>query len=97
MDDGCALNVSSRVIRPATGRGSRMIFGLACRRVERAACSDAAVYGNTPRPACESADYKRPSARAPLVSIPTTSARWCRGRRPRPGALLEVTGVRGSS
>jgi hypothetical protein len=40
--------------------------------------------------------YKRTSVGTPLVSAPVTSAHSCGGRRLRPGALFEVTGV-GSS
>ncbi len=46
-------------------------------------------------PVRESADYKRPSARGPLVSAPMTSAYLCGGRRSRPGVLVEMTGVGG--
>ena len=35
--------------------------------------------------------YRRLSGRALLVSTPTTSAYSCGGRRPRPGALFEMT------
>jgi hypothetical protein len=39
------------------------------------------------------AAYKRPSVRAPWVSVSMTSAYRCGGRWSRSGALFEVTGV----
>jgi hypothetical protein len=60
-----------------------------------AARSDAAVSGGVSRAACQSADYKRASVRAPLVTVPMTSAYRCGGHWSQPGVLLEVTGVGG--
>jgi len=39
--------------------------------------------------------YKRASARARMVSVPTTSVHPCGGRWSWPGALVEMTGVGG--
>ncbi len=52
-----------------------------------------AGLGAAPRVLRERAAYKRPSGRVPLVSGPMTSAHLCGGRRSRPSALLQVTGV----
>jgi len=56
--------------------------------------SDAARRA-APRALRELAAYKRPSVRAPLVSVSTTSAHPCGGRWFRPGVLLQVTAVGG--
>ncbi len=56
-----------------------------------------AVPNGVPRVALDSADYKRVSARAPLVFVPMTGAHPCGGRWSRRGALLQVTGVGGPS
>jgi len=37
--------------------------------------------------------YERPSGRAPLVSVPVTSAYPCADRWSRPGALSQMSGI----
>jgi len=65
------------------------------RRGPQAVPSGVPRAGCEPAAGCESAAYKRPSVRVPLVIVPMTSAYPCGGRRPWPGALFEMTGVGG--
>ncbi len=69
---------------------SRELGDLRGGRTKRLARADRRT---APRAARASANHKRASVRAPLVSTPMTSAHPIRGTHPRSGALFEMTGV----
>jgi hypothetical protein len=72
---------------------SRELTDLRDERTNRGSC---AGRSGAPRALYGLVAYKRPSViRAPLVSEPMTSVRWCGGRWPRPSALFEVTSAGG--
>jgi hypothetical protein len=60
---------------------------LADPRAEQVARDGAVAHGDASRMARESADYKRPSVRAPVVFVPMTSAHPCWGRWSRSRAV----------
>jgi len=74
-----------------------MTSGRADLREKQARRSDQAGRGDVPRVPRELADYKRASVRAPLVSMPMTSAHPCGGRWSQVGRAVASDRRRGPS